>query len=459
MNSSSPSPCHRSTGDRCRFHATIVMAIALTVAGRAGGATAQDPPQANWVKIEASDDFKKFQDQVKKGEFDATARAFLERVALPQLGAEGNRKQIERIRRRMRDVVLNARTIEPAAFEQLAKAAVDGLTAQARNPQVEPVVGVNAMLLVGEIRGKDDRPWAGAAQPLAAAMADAKLPPAIRVAAAAGLAKHLDAARTAATPDPALVQAAAKSLQMVVSSPALPADGAAGDWLVSRALDMLPAVTPKASPELAVALLGILSDASRPVDVRVRAAAALGTTASKDAGIDAAAAINAVQRLAVEALDADVTTAAERAMKARMSGQPMMPMGGRGYEGGPSPSAFGGEFGGGGTGPIEEDPIEALVVRRDAWRRMTLANAVASADGSTGFAALATGDAAARGQTLAQTLRDSANALDQTPDAAAVKQALADLQRLGRAAAPAPAAAPQPAADRPAQNDPFGAGN
>jgi hypothetical protein len=457
----------RSTAQRSSAWAAIVTAIAV-VAALAGGVTsAQDAPPANWPKVEASEDFKKFLDQAKKGEFDASSRAFLERMALPQLGVEGNRKQIERVRRRMREMLLNGRTIEPAAFDQIARAAVDALTAQARNPQVEPVVAINAMLLVGEIRGKDDRPWAGAAQPLAAAMADAKLPLAVRVAAAAGLAKQVDASRTAAAPDPGLMQAAAKPVQAVVAAPVSTADAAAGNWLVARALDMLPAVAPKATPESAAALQGILNDASRPIDIRVRAAAALGATAAPGATIDAGAAIATVHRLAIEALEADVATAAERVMKARLSGQPMMPMGGRGYEGGAAPamggSAFGGEFGGAAAAPAEELPIDALVVRRDAWRLMTLANAVSSGDGSTGLVSLATGDAVARGQTLAQTLRDSATALDQSPDATVVKQALTDLERLGRVAAPAaagtPAAAGQPAADKPVANDPFGTGN
>ena len=462
----------RSTAHRSSARVAIMTALVVIGTLAVGGASAQDAAPVNWPKLESSDGFKKFLDQAKKGEFDATARAFLERVALPQLGVEGNRKQIERVRRRMREMLLNGRTIEPAAFDQIAKSAVDSLTAQARNPQLEPVVAINAMLLVGEIRGKDDRPWAGAAESLANAMADAKLPLAVRIAAAAGLAKQVEASRTAAAPDPALMQAAAKPLQAVVSTPVSAADAAAGNWLVARALDMLPAVAPKASPETATALQGILNDASRPVDVRVRAAAVLGATADPGAMIDAVAAIAAVHKLAIEALEADVATAAERVMKARLSGQPMMPMGGRGFDGGVAPgmagSAFGGEFGGAGAAPAEELPIDLLVVRRDAWRLMTLANAVASGDGSTGLVSLATGDAVARGQALAKTLRDSASALDQSPDATVIKQAITDLERLGRVAAPAaagvpaagtPAAAGQPAAEKPAANDPFGAGN
>lgn len=461
-------PVHGSDVRRPRLLMAAACALALFFA--MGTATAQEAAQLTWSKVEASEDSKKFQEQLKKGEFDAASKAFLERVALPQLAAEGNRKQIERIRRRMRDVLLNGRTAEPTAFEQVAQAAVDWLTAQARNPQVEPVVAVNAMLLAGEIRGKDDRAWAGSAAALAAAMADAKLLPAVRVAAAAGLAKHVDAARAATGADAALAQAAAKPVLAVVATPVPPAAGAAGDWLLARALDMLPTLVPKASAETAAAIQAVMLDASRPLDVRVRAAAALGATATPESKVDADAAAAAIQGLAIAALEADVEAAAERAMKARMSGQPMTSMGGRGFDGGAPPgftdTAFSGEFGNAGGAATVEDPIDTLVIRRDAWRLMTLANALASPDGTSGLASLATAAAAPRVRAAADALRQSAQALDQTPDAAVVKQTLADLQRLARPAAAAgaasgsgPAATPQPAVQQPAAGDPFGAGN
>ena len=69
--------------------------------------------------MEASEDAKKYFDQIKQGEFDASSKAFLERVALPQLASDGNRRQIERVRRRMRDTLLNEKTAEAAALNEL----------------------------------------------------------------------------------------------------------------------------------------------------------------------------------------------------------------------------------------------------------------------------------------------------------------------------------------------------
>ena len=458
-----------------RHPLVIVAAVALWTAATA---LAQNEPQlATWVKAEAADETKKYVEQLKKGEFDAAAQAFLEQIALPQLALDGNRKTIERTRRRMREVLLNDKQAEAAALEKASRAAVDWLVAQARNPQVDPAVRVNAMLFVGELRGKDGRPWPGATAALSGAAADAKLPAGVRVAAVAGLARHVDAARSAGGGDPQLAQATAKSLLTIMTAAPSATDGAASDWLVSRALDMAAVVMPQATPEAAAAIAAILDDASRAVDVRVRAAAALGTMATADATINAARAVAAIRGLAVEAVKADLATAAERAIAARMSGQPvpgMMPGGiegggvgfpGGGFPGGAGFPGGGGEFGG--SAGVPDDPIDALVVRRDAWRLMTLANAVEAADGSRGLATLLAANAADWAKAIAQTLREAAVSLHESPDATSLKQALVAIERVAPAAAgpavpkPAAAAGDPPAAGGvpAAANDPFNTGN
>ena len=443
------------------------LAIALTGALAAPTHAQNEPQFSTWAKVEASEDAKKYFDQIKKGEFDASSKAFLERVALPQLASDGNRRQIERVRRRMRDTLLNEKTAEAAALSQAGKTAVEWLATQARNPQADPAVRVNAMLLVGEVRGKDGRPWSGAVEPLAAAMSDPKLPTGVRVAAAAGLARHVDAAKAAGAPDPALSQAALKPLLEVIATPASATDAGGGDWLVSRALDMLPTVEAKASPETAAALVAILAEAGRPVDVRVRAAAALGATATPDSKIDAGDAIAKIRSLAAEALKADLAAATERSLTARLSGQPLAAPMQPGLEGMQAPGFPGGvgEFGAAPGTTAVDDPMEPLVVRRDAWRLWKLAMAVATPDGAAGLAALLDDAAATRAKTVAATLREAATALDESPDTAAVKQALVAIERLAQAAAPSRPGAPKPAAAAPGGpaappgNDPFGTGN
>lgn len=449
---------------RSGFSMPFIAAVAGIAFVASTSAFAQDEPQfSSWAKVESSDAAKKYFEQVKKGEFNAESKAFLERVALPQLAVDGNRKQIERIRRRMRDMLLNEKTTEAAALDQAATTAVEWLVAQARNPQANAVVRVNAVLLVGDIRGRDGRPWSGAIGSLATVMGDATLPAGVRVAAAAGLAKHIDATRAAGTPDPTVVQAVSKPLLAVIAAPASAADGAAGDWLISRALDMLPTVAAKSTPEVAASLVAILADGGRPIDVRVRAAAALGATATAASNIDSGAAVATIRSLAAEALKTDITVAAERALTARMSGQPMMPTASPMFEGGVQPGfpGAGGEFGAGGV--TVDDPIDSLVVRRDAWRLMTLATAVSTSDGSAGLASLLTDDAATRAKKIALVLRESALALDQSPDAGSMKQALTAIEQLGQAAGPRTPAATKPTvppATEPAVGaDPFSTGN
>lgn len=458
-----------------RHPLVILTAVALWTAA---SALAQDEPRfATWAKAEAADQAKKYVEQLKRGEFDAAAQAFLEQIALPQLAIDGNRKTIERTRRRMREVLLNEKLAEAAALEKASRAAVDWLVAQARNPQVDPAVRVNAMLFVGELRGRDGRPWPAATAALSGAAADATLPAGVRVAAVAGLARHVDAARSAGGGGPQLAQATAKSLLTIIAAAPSATEGAASDWLVSRALDMAAVVMPQATPEAAAAIAAILDDASRAVDVRVRAAAALGTMATAEATINAARSVAVIHGLAVEAVKADIATAAERAIAARMSGQPVQGMmpggikgGGVGFPGGGIPGGGGfpgggGEFGG--DAGVPDDPIDVLVVRRDAWRLMTLANAVEAADGSRGLATLLAANAADGAKMIAKVLREAAVSLDQSPDATSLKQALADIERVAPAAAgpavPKPAAAagdPAAAGGVPAAaNDPFNTGN
>jgi hypothetical protein len=430
-------------------------------------AAAQDGPKYDtWTKAESSPEAREYLDQIKAKDrddkFEEKARSFLERIALPQLAMEGNRKTIERVRKRIRDFALNERTAEGDAIEAVNTMAAAWLQTLARKADAEPVVRVNAILLVGELRAKDGRPWPAAAPVLAATVADTSLTPAVRVAAASGLARHVDAARASSSVDPAFAQEVGKRLVAVIAAPPT-GDRVAGEWLVSRALDMLPVVAAKASPESAAAITKILDDTSRPTDVRVRAAAALGATAVKESRVDPDRALAAVRALAISALKADRDAAAERALARQM--------------GGPVAAAAGGptslmEFAA--PAPVPGAPVAAalpidpLVVRRDAWRLATLATAVKPGEGDRGIASLVAGPAKAAAEGLATSLRSAAQALEASPDGDAIKAALEGLERLpppaaapsSPAAAPAPATpgtkpAPAPGA-APAASDPFG---
>lgn len=99
------------------------------------------------------------------GAADAKIRGFLRDKALPQLALESNRTTIEKTRRRMRDFLLGG--IEDAkAFDDVSRVVLDFMATVARDGDADPVVRVNAMLLVGELRAKDNKqPWAPASFP------------------------------------------------------------------------------------------------------------------------------------------------------------------------------------------------------------------------------------------------------------------------------------------------------
>lgn len=196
---------------------------------------------------------------------------------------------------------------------------------------------------------------------LAAIAADAGLPPAVRAAAVAGLARHVDEV-TAKALSPEFVEKTTPALLAIVTAPA-PAFDPAGQWLVSRALDLVPSVVPQASPEMAKALMAIVSDQARSMDERVRAATALGATTTAESGVDSAQAVTAIHSLATAALADSLEAAKDRALAASLSSMPLANIQQSGL-----PDA-------GSTTPVY--PLGTLEVERDAWRLLKLSEAVA----------------------------------------------------------------------------------
>ncbi len=439
-------------------HRLPITAFVTALAFAFSSARGQEPAAvlSSWTKLEAAEATRDFLAQLKKGEFDDTARQFLETQVIPQLAAEKNRSTIERVRRRLREMMLGERETEAAALEKANAAATAGLLAMARDGKADMIVRVNAMLLVGELVGKDGKPWPGAVTPLATAAADPKLDMGVRVAAIAGLARRVGAG---ASIDAEVVP----KLLAIVAAP-VGKGGAGGDWLVSRAVEILPAAQPAATPLATAALLTLLQDEGRAIDLRVRAAATLGATATADSRVDVARALTAIRAVAAAALTADLAAAEDRALGRELSGQPAGGM--PGMMPGQMPPQFG--LGGAEAEPATTStPIEELVVRRDAWRLATLADAVGTADGGKGLVTLLAAAGKPTATRLATTLRDWADALDQTPDAATMKQAIQAIQAVQaietiRPDGAAPQAAPdtEPAAkpaEEPADTDIFGA--
>ena len=400
---------------------------ALVVGGLLGtvpaAAQEAEAKYSTWTKVEGAVETREYKEKLRDGgQFDAAARGFATQVALPQLGFEANRPTIERVRRRIREVVLTD-IADERAFDDAAKTVLDAMAALARNGDAEQVVRVNAMLLVGELRTKDNRPLPAAAPVLAAAAGDVRLPLELRIAAAAGLVRHAEAAKAGG--DLAVVaKAVGPALVPMLSGDPKTGPVAAVDWLAARGLAIMQAIGPQAGSKEAVAAAArILGDASRSVDVRIRAAAALGSAATAESGLDAPRAVESVRGVAIAGLEADFAAAERLRMERRVGGGDTQP-------GGQPPA-----------GGADDPTIPPLACRRDAWRLAVCADAIEGADAAAGLAALLGADAAAA-KDLAATLRQAAAGLDATPDEQSVLDAL---EKLGKPVAGAP-----PAADRPA---------
>lgn len=440
-------------------HVGVACLLAAILGGASGAGRGAD--YASLSQVEAASETRDYSQQVREKKFAADQQTYLKTILLPQLAVEANRTAIARTRQRLRELAL--RDAAKEVFDPINELLREEMVKQAADGDAEPLVRVNAMLLVGDLVGADGKPWPGAAETLARGSGDADLPLAVRVAALAGLTNHVAAA--AGTPEIAAVAGPA-----VTALLATPPDGdpVARRWLLTRALDLLPMVAPP--PAAVAAAAAIVADKQADTDVRVRAAMALGKLARPEAGIDAAAAVTEIRELAIAALAADLAAAEDRRFAKKLGSPdsragdmgagpggfapPRRPeFGGGGIFGG----QFGGDVGGGATEllPEDEDAVPPLACRREAWRLYVLAEAISPARSGPGLAELLAGDAQAAAGDLAAALRQAALDLDAQPDERTLEQALTTLrQAAGAAAGATEDAPPEPKAttegDRPA---------
>jgi len=248
------------------LHRLAAACLALACLVSVSPARAQDKPAAvydDWRLLEPSEEMIAYKNQLRDGSFDDSARAFLAKTALPQLEKPKNRPTIDRVRRRMREVLCGESGADPKAAAAAMQVMSDVMTAKARDAKADPVVRLNAMLMVGELRSAGNKPWTPAVAPLVAALEDAGLPPAVRIAAAAGLARHVEADPVARSADigPAAVKLAGAPLDGV--------DAVAADWLRSRALVMLARMGADAPKGTVPTAAKVLADADGPAAHRV----------------------------------------------------------------------------------------------------------------------------------------------------------------------------------------------
>lgn len=377
---------------------------------------ASDTRFATWQRVEGSDALREYKERLKEAaSLDQASRTFLEADALPQLAREENRGSIERVRRRMRDVLLGE------IGNQQALAAANGLVADfmdgmARDGTGDPLVRVNAAILIGELRGVDNRPWPDAVPRLAALSADRMLPIGVRIAAMAGLSRaNMPVAST-----PQSAEAVGRALTAILEEP--PAAGRPEqDWLAARAVTLLPAVMTEYPEPVAAVVLKLVLDESRSTDLRVRAAASLGARVGPKSVVDPGVAVAAIESIAIRSLAGDLS----QVERNRLEQEYRQFVGGKadGQEGRPG-------------SPDGQAGIPEQVVRREAWRLFTLAGSLdggdgaiasATAGGGKGLAGAAKAGVAEKARALAAALREEALALDGEPTE---RSLLAVLERL-----------------------------
>ena len=383
---------------------------------------------AAWTKIE-QDAEKGYREPLKTGGgFEAAARDFVAKKAMPQLANEANRLIIDRVRRKMREILVVGIT-DDRAFDDASKAVADAAVAIARNPAASTAARVNAMLLVGELRAKDNKDgtvWPAAVTQLAAVAGDATIDPSIRVAAMAGLVRHADVAkRTGGDRLTDFAKGARPAILAIVAEQPSADQPLVSDWLASRALSILTAVVKSSPKELTATLAGVMNDKSRSLDVRVRAASALGATVTPKSEIQAVETTNGVTELAVAVLEVDEGILRDRRYEQQMGG------GGTGGGGGGGmmsmrPGMGMPGMGGGGVAATQLVPDQSL--RRTAWRLVTLADAVLTEDGKAGVAALLSGDDKAASQAYAELYRKYGLELDEKRTDDVILEALSALR-------------------------------
>jgi hypothetical protein len=414
---------------------------------------------AAWAKIEQ--DVEKNLKEVLRapGGLDAGARDFIVEKAVPQLANEANRGILDRIRRRVREIFLAGIT-DDRTFDDASKAIAEAALAVVRDTDASIAARVNAMLLVGDLRGKDGKDgtvWPGAVAPLAAVAADPDIDTAVRVAAMAGLARHADAAKRAGGDKQTEFAKAARGAVLAVAvQPVDPLRPAASEWLSARGLALVTSVTRTAPKEFAASLVKMMSDPARSLDVRVRAAAALGATATAKSEIQAAEAVGAITELAVAVVEAEEGILRDRRYEQGLTA---------GNSGGGTPASSASKMmsmqitapgiAGGPAAPVVPQLVPDQALRRTAWRLAALADAILDEEGKTGVASLLSGEDQENSKAYAELYREQALAIDAARTDDSLLAAVATIRPEEELPVAADAPAVKPAATAP-ESDPFG---
>ena len=347
-----------------RFLVAVFSGVILLVCGAPSILYGQDAALfETWTKVESSPETKAYSDALKAGgAFDGKHQAhFLENV-LPQLELQSNRPQIERVRKRIRDVFLVPIT-SPAAFDAAQAAVVLYASQAAASDDFDMAVRVNAVLLIGDLRTAKQEPWPSAVDAIVTIATNIDLPLAIRASAMPGLFRH---ASSAGNPEGRKAITAAAFTIIAETTP--DTQQTAHEWLQSKAMASLRVIGSPLTESDATNILAALNNSQAGLNLRVRSASLLGALADRDTKLDLSALVESIKVLATTSLLNDEQFLEQRILEKEYLG---------GTGGG---SNFGGRMGPpGAMGMGSEKPRNETYVRQ-AWRLSVLAEALEAED-------------------------------------------------------------------------------
>jgi len=443
--------------------------LALAAAIAAASAKAADDELAlrlaDWQKVETAPETKSYREALRSGGgFDEARRKHLEEVILPQLARDTNRRIITKVRHRIPAIALRDAARNQQAYAGVVGSILRFMEALARDETASLVARVNAAMLVGELDAADGKPLVESVRPLVGMATDSAMPMAVRVVSFSAVGRLLEAVRSDAALREAVVNAGVAVLQeLETADPVSHENALPRRWMAARAIDMLPELLEELPAETATVLTRIVQK-DGPVDLRVRAAVALGRISTARSKVDVGGLVTSIGAIAAVMLAADeeIGRRNEVAQFLRSSaGDPsaggyaaMGPAYGGAPAGGPG-DFFGGAPPGGGLegggffgpgsidgaggmppggfgppmGPVRKartaDSPPEQVFRRTAWRLLQLVRALEGEDGTKGLAALGSDEETSRAKELARILLNGSDSLDETPDVATLRKLVA----------------------------------
>jgi len=295
--------------------ALTFLAIAIQAVFCASAIGQAVPRFENWAAFEASPDLATYQKELAAGAgFTDRNRQLLINDGLPQLLEEANRDRLATIRSRIPALLLDKIT-DAAAFREATTATAESLDDLARRKNASIEGSLNACLLLGELRSQDGQLLATATPLLSKLTLDTTVTPAVRIAALVGLRGRVDAAGGGSSPETKtaavdLLPTLEKLLEIdrpEAHAAAVVVDG----WLQQRSLDLalniIPLVADDTKPVAGVraAAMGLLQNADKAINLRVRAAVLLSRTVKSDQDPLAAEIAELIDAVAVTAVAED----------------------------------------------------------------------------------------------------------------------------------------------------------